>query len=482
MEADVFDVVVIGAGGAGLAAAVSAAQGGARVLVLEALTELRGTTSWSVGSFAAADTRMQRRAGIADSASDFAEDIAKAHDKAAEPADLRQMLAREAGPTVEWLEDLGVVFVGPYPEPPNRVPRMHNVLPAGFAYLDTLHDAARALGIVLRFGCRARDLGTAAGRVAAVHYEHAGRLRTVEASRAVVLASGDFSGSSALRTRYLPPEAAAAIPINPHSQGDGHVMALKQGAVGREMGAIFGPQLRFQAPPGRPWFHRLPRWRWLRAASAAYVSRAPRALVAPLVKQLLVAHMSPSDALMGAGAVLVNMHGERVRTSSTLSSAGARALALQPESRGFILGDAQLAAAFSAYPSFISTAPGIAYAYFKDYERGRPDLVHWADSPDALARRLSLDPAILRASAPALRGRCFALGPIYAMLTVTEGGLAIDTDCRVLDGNGRPIAGLYAAGGVGQGGLLLKGHGLHIAWALSSGRVAGARAAAEPLH
>ncbi len=479
MAVEIFDVVVIGGGGAGLAAAVSAAQAGAKVLVLEALPTLRGTTSWAVGSFAAAGTRMQKRQGISDNAADFAEDIAKTHDEAAEPADLRHLLAREAGPTVEWLEDLGVVFVGPYPEPPNRVPRMHNVLPAGFAYLDALHAAARALGVTVRFDCRACDLEKEAGRVTVVRYTQGSELQQVRSTRAVVLASGDFSGSLALRTRYLPPEAVEAIPINPHSQGDGHVMALKHGAVGRGMGAIFGPQLRFQAPAGRPWFHRLPRWHWLRVASAAYVSRGPRWMVAPLVKQLLVAHMSPSDVLMGAGAVLVNMQGQRVHTASTLSSAGAQALAMQPGSSGFILGDAQLAAEFSAYPSFISTAPGIAYAYFKDYERGRPDLVHWADDPQALARTIGVDPARMRDAAPAMKGRCFALGPIYAMLTVTEGGLAIDTQCRVLSGDGTPMAGLYAAGGVGQGGLLLKGHGLHIAWALTSGRRAGAMAAAE---
>jgi fumarate reductase flavoprotein subunit len=54
-----------------------------------------------------------------------------------------------------------------------------------------------------------------------------------------------------------------------------------------------------------------------------------------------------------------------------------------------------------------------------------------------------------------------------------EGGLAVDTQHRVLDENDRPIPGLYAAGATGQGGLLLKGHGHHLAWAFVSGRRAG---------
>jgi len=59
------------------------------------------------------------------------------------------------------------------------------------------------------------------------------------------------------------------------------------------------------------------------------------------------------------------------------------------------------------------------------------------------------------------------------MLTVTEGGLAVDEQTRVLDSLGIPIENLYAVGGVGQGGMLLMGHGHHIGWAMTSGRLAG---------
>jgi fumarate reductase flavoprotein subunit len=49
----------------------------------------------------------------------------------------------------------------------------------------------------------------------------------------------------------------------------------------------------------------------------------------------------------------------------------------------------------------------------------------------------------------------------------------------VLDRGGQAISGLYAAGASGQGGLLLRGHGHHLAWAFVSGRIAGASAAAN---
>jgi len=62
-----------------------------------------------------------------------------------------------------------------------------------------------------------------------------------------------------------------------------------------------------------------------------------------------------------------------------------------------------------------------------------------------------------------------------------EGGLAVDSHHRVLGAQGEPIRGLYAAGSTGQGGLLLKGHGHHLAWAFVSGRRAGRFAAREEM-
>jgi fumarate reductase flavoprotein subunit len=61
----------------------------------------------------------------------------------------------------------------------------------------------------------------------------------------------------------------------------------------------------------------------------------------------------------------------------------------------------------------------------------------------------------------------------------SEGGLMVDLQHRVVDAQDQPISGLYAAGSTGQGGLLLKGHGHHLAWAFVSGRRSGHFAAAE---
>ena len=470
------DVAVVGAGGAGLAAACAAAEQGARVVVIEKLARLAGTTSWSVGSIAAAGTRLQREAGVFDTPEAFAEDMVLAHPQSQDTQQLRLMLARESGATVDWLEHIGVVFLGPFPEPPNRVPRMHNAVPAGRVYLQVMAGAARRLGVELRHGARATELIIEDGTIRGVRYQSASGAQLLRA-RSVVLASGDYSASAQLREQHLSRAAAAAIPINANSTGDGHRMALQAGARMVRMDAVFGPQLRFVAAASAPWIASLPDWRWLRRFGAAFIRRAPPALLGMLAKQLLVAHMSPSEQLFEAGAVLVDAGGDCVGTSGT----AAEALALRPGASGFVVGDAALAARFSSYPHFMSTAPGIAFAYFRDYERGRPDLVHWGADAKDLAARLGFDAARFTQATSHLSGRLFALGPCQAMLTVTEGGAAIDARGRVLDNAGCAITGLYAAGGNGQSGLLLKGHGLHLAWAMSSGRVAGASAGADAL-
>ena len=76
--------------------------------------------------------------------------------------------------------------------------------------------------------------------------------------------------------------------------------------------------------------------------------------------------------------------------------------------------------------------------------------------------------------ARSLGGNTWVLfGPVKAFFTTTEGGAAIDQQFRVLDGENKPIEGLYAVGQNGLGGQVLWSHGLHIAWAITSGRLVG---------
>jgi fumarate reductase flavoprotein subunit len=481
MSAGAFDVIVIGAGGSGLAAAAAAAQAGAKVLVLEKQSHIGGTTRLAVGSISAAGTRLQRAAGIEDSPGDFQQDMA-AFTADLLPRDnegLRAMLAREAGPCVDWLEHQGVAFAGPYPEPPHRVHRMHNTVPGPRMIVDRLARTARRHGAVILTGANTQELlRDANGRVDGVKYAIDGRTHDATAQGGVVLASGDFSGNDAMRSQHLATGAARALPINPDNQGDGFALARPTGAALRNMDAIFGPQLRFPRSARAGLNERMPAWPWLAKLGAQFFMRAPAWMLKPLVTSLMIANMSPSERLFEAGAVLVDSHGTRLAATNASES-----VAQTPDRTGYLVMPASVAAQFNGQPHFISTAPGIAYACMDDYERGRPDLVHRAANAATLAQRLGMDTiALARALGACANVELVALGPVHAMLTTTEGSLAVDESCRVLDAQDRAIDGLYAVGCMGQGGMLLRGHGLHLAWAFTSGRVAGLHAAAAARH
>ena len=144
-----YDVIVVGGGGSGLAAALSAAEHGAGVLVLEKQPNLGGTTGIAVGSFTANGTALQRKAHIDDNLDDHAEDAGKfapPEIEAHSNNSLRRFFLEHASDTLDWMTNMGLAFHGPSPEPPNRVPRMHNVVPNAKAYVATFQSR------LLRFG------------------------------------------------------------------------------------------------------------------------------------------------------------------------------------------------------------------------------------------------------------------------------------------------------------------------------------------
>lgn len=467
------DVVVVGSGAAGLAAATSAAQAGATVQLVEKGQQFGGATRWAIGSISAAGTRQQRQAGIEDSPEAHFEDMAKF--RPMDVPELRWVLASEVGNTIAWLEEQGLVFTGPFPEPPHRVPRMHNVIPNAGAYLDRLSRAARAAGARLTTQTRVTELCTAGGGVEGVRVARGDQTRSIRARRGVILATGDFSGNAAMREEHFPPEVAAALPINPEADGSGHQIAMAVGAATREMGSLIAVKTRFPAPPNRVFIESLPTWTWLSHVERVALDRLPRALFRMIARQFLVTHMAPDPGLFRAGAILVNAEGARFcdEAQSTAS------LALQPGGSGYVVFDSRLADLFEEPEHPVSTAPGIAFANLRDYRRGRPDLYHTGDDVEALATAIGVDAEGLAGSvASAGLGPPFvALGPVYSRINVTEGSLAVDTEHRVLDTEGRVIPGLQAAGGIGQGGMILAGHGHHIGWATTSGRLAGQIAA-----
>lgn len=491
-----YDVIVVGGGGSGLAAAVSAAENGAKVVLLEKNPRLGGTTGIAIGSFTANRTSMQRAAGVDDDADDHLEDAAKFPPPEIEARNnqaLRRFFLAQGAETFEWLVGMGLSFYGPSPEPPNRVPRMHNVVPNAKAYIATLKARLLRLGGAILVNARARELILEDGRVVGLEADLDGRPVSFRAARGVVLATGDYANSPQIISQHKGPEFADIEGIDETATGDGHLLAQRAGAKPVNMDVTYGPEIRF-VPPRRDLARLLPSKGLLAKAMGRLAPLAPKFVVNAMIKRLVVTWQHPENALLDDGAILVNARGERF-TNEKVGPAREIAIAAQPDKICYFLLDERLIRRYSAWPHFISTAPKIAYAYVADYLRLRPDVAVSAGSLAALARRRGLpqdslstsvdefnryasgsapDPWGRTADTEPLQGdRWVLLGPAKAYFTTTEGGAAVNEKMQVLDQSDQPIEGLYAAGQTGLGGMILWGHGLHIAWALTSGRLAG---------
>lgn len=488
MRTESADVIVVGGGGSGMAAAISAAESGLKVIVLEKNPHLGGTTRLSVGSITAAGTRFQQAKGIHDTPDEHFNDMSLFLPPELEPKEnleLRRILVDNVPGTLEWLIRIGLAFYGPMPEPPHGKPRMHNVLPNSRAYAYYLEKECRRLGVDLRLNVRLGDLVVDNGRVTAIVADAGEGETEFKANCAVVLATGDFSAGAPLKAIHVP-HAAHVDAINPASTGDGHVVAEKVGGWIRNAEVMWGPSMRFKAPPVETLLRRLPPYRWLTRPMQFALTKLPMWMFRPFITRFMTSSLAPEPSMLRAGAILVNREGRRF--GDELAKPELK-VPHQPGRDAFLVFDEAVARKFQAWPNFVSTAPGIAYAYLDDYKRTRPDLYHRAETLDALARSLHVPAEALRNSvaeynaglaATAAGGRqaigagpYYALGPVQSWIVFTEGGLAVSSRHEVIRRDGTPVEGLYAVGSAGQGGAILAGHGHHIGWAMTSGRRVG---------
>lgn len=170
-DAESCSVAVIGAGAAGLAAAIAAKEAGAvRVVVLEKTALAGGHMMVSSGMLNAVDPEGQKRSGRTDSAEHFFRDTYEGGGGLGDP-DLIATMVRSSADVFAWLKSLGVEFDPALYEAYTGVyPRAHRTIQArsGMAYSRALMRRARKLGVEVRYRQRVEALVMHNGRVLGV--------------------------------------------------------------------------------------------------------------------------------------------------------------------------------------------------------------------------------------------------------------------------------------------------------------------------
>ena len=236
------DVLVIGAGGCGLVAALAAHDDGASVIIVEKRASPGGNLAYGDGVLPGAGTHLQRAAAIDDDHERFARDLtarAGDHDMPA----LAGRLAAESGALVDWLIDAAGARLVLLDESPagHGAARLH--APPSRAGADLLDDLMRAIerrAIPIWPGWKVSGLiGDTDGIVGAVAEAGPSEIARIGAKK-VVLASGGFASAPALVRRFCPDAAALTADGAPGATGDALLWGLGLGAALANLGAYQG--------------------------------------------------------------------------------------------------------------------------------------------------------------------------------------------------------------------------------------------------
>lgn len=451
------DVIVCGGGLAGYCAALAALEAGSRVLMLEKLDAVGGSSVISGGAMAFAGTDEQRTAGIADSDALLLSDLQTMGDGRNDPLLLQAYVSAQLD-TYRWLKQHGVRFHSVQLGGGQSVPRSNRVDTAQM--IAALERSARATGrFELRCNAPAQRLHRAGrdGHLELWIADDSTSARPLRANRGIVLATGGFSRSEEWLGVFAPLQIRALRIGGRGNTGDGLRMGMALGANLRDMGYVRGT---FGVHPD--------------------AGAEQRLLIHAIFK----------------GGIAVNLDGRRFVDESVSYKISGDACLEQRDALAYQIFDAGIMAL---------SVPGVTTSDFQG-ALASGHLVQ-ADSIAALAAKLGIDAAALAATLErynrdiALHGRDTEFGrdglanhygalrpidtaPFYAYASTsavlaTYAGLAIDAGARVLDVYGEPIAGLYAAGEV-TGGFHGAAYmtGSSLGKSAVFGRIAGRHAAA----
>ncbi|MCR8644620.1 flavocytochrome c [Paenibacillus sp. N1-5-1-14] len=445
------DVVVIGAGGAGLAAAVSAKQQGASVIIIDKMSRIGGNTALAGGAYNAVDPERQKKQGIEDSLDKHYTQTLKGGDNKANPELVRHLVDNALG-GVQWLEQLGLEFQDEVFTVAGALwPRSHRPLNEHGGFVTALQESIEKNNIEILLQTEAKELLTDQGAVVGLKGTSDGAEITIHAKKGVILATGGYAASKEMRSKYhkgLPTDLPTTN--HPGATGDGLIMGEAAGAN------LVGMDFIQSLPLGDPETGSLTGW--LAKGVESYM--------------------------------FVNKSGERFIREDARRDEMTAALMAQQDSMMYVIADSN------------TFKPGTKNNFDETIEKlVESGKVIAADTLEELAKKLNMDPAVFTATIAAYnesveKGKDPKWGreilekkmdkaPFFASARKptahhTMGGLEINTKAEVLTKDQEVIPGLYAAGEV-TGGI----HGSNrlggnaIADIIVFGKQAGASAAAR---
>lgn len=437
------DVVVIGAGGAGMTAAITAHEAGKEVILLEKMPYAGGNTTKSTGGMNAAETSVQAELGIEDSVQTFIDDTMTGGKNVNDLA-LVTTMAENSAEAIDWLASIGA----PLPEVSfsggatnKRIHRPEGGAAVGPYLVEKLLAKIGEDEISLLYNTEATELIVEDGAVIGVKATGDGISYTINAD-AVVLATGGFGANLEMCAAYNPDLAGFVTTNSPCATGDGIKMAEAAGAATVDMEQI---------------------------------------QIHPTVYQ--ATSLMVTESVRGGGAILVNASGERFIDEMETRDVVSAAEIAQEGGYAYLVFDQAQRDNLSAIDSYVSNG-----------------LTVQADTIEGLASEMGVDAANLQATVEAWNkavaeqndeafGRTtgmdvdISVAPFYAIQIApgihhTMGGVKIDTTASVIGVDGEPIPGLFAAGEV-TGGV----HGANriggnaVADIIVFGRIAGQSAA-----
>ena len=470
------DIVVVGAGGCGLAAAITAAEAGAKVILFEKQKSPGGSSNFFNGTFAV-ESRLQREKFVMYSRDEAFQAIMEyTHWKA--NGRLVRAIVDESAATIDWLTAQGVEITDVITNMPYTQPTYHLVKGHGAAAIKVLTDKAKALGVDVRLGVPVTALLKEGGKISGVIAEEDGEEMEV-ACKAVVIASGGYANNKEWIKKYHGFDIGVNLfPMgNVDKMGDGIRMAWEAGAAAEGMNAV------------------------------EIISFGPVGADFDMMNDLEVAASQPD--------LWVDPKGKRYCDEGICfyDTSGGNVNARYPEGYTFRLLDDAVIHRLETHgiekEGSMERKPGARILGIRKVldaalERGSTEVLAGA-SIEALADKMGVDQAVLRATVETYNNYCaqghdaeFAkkprylrplIGPNYyavkarTLMLGTKGGIRVSEKLEAVDKKDNPIKGLYA-GGFDAGGIHSDSYpinvatGLSSAYALNSGRIAARNAVA----